>query len=51
MHVKNERRRSLLKTEVTYRAEIIINCRIYEYKIYRRPVLNIVNVRKAISQI
>jgi len=38
INIKKKRRRSLLGTEVTYRAEIILNCRIYEYKIYRRPV-------------
>jgi len=40
IYVKNEIRRSLLKTEATYREEIIKNCRIYEYKINRRTVCN-----------
>jgi len=32
MHVKKGKKKEPVKTEVTYRAEIIKNCRKYEYK-------------------
>jgi len=51
IHVKKERRKSLLKTEVTYTTEIIRICKIFEYKIYRIQVLNKVKVIKAVNQI